>query len=284
MKVRIADLSGQPQTIDVPASISILNLKEIIQERNLFDSSSCRVFSAGTELKETDLVPSDGTTIPLLVFYNDKLFPEKSYPSVDNAFPFPESRFGRVGGARPPNQRNFPFHRSRFHPFPLERLRRFELEGGFEFTRGLAESGPLRDLSDGIRLLSGLVHPDPEPESDSGDVDLPPPDPADDQPNPESDGSDEDGIPAAADMDLALDFQFVRDHPDFDLAFDSDSDESNPRTNIAIAGVQVDLTPEQQAAVVRFRGLGFEDDIIVQVFEACGRDENVTHQCLLSMH
>jgi hypothetical protein len=51
---------------------------------------------------------------------------------------------------------------------------------------------------------------------------------------------------------------------------------------IPYEGMSVGFPPEDLERMARLARLGFEPGIVAQVYEACGRDEALTQQCLMS--
>jgi hypothetical protein len=62
---------------------------------------------------------------------------------------------------------------------------------------------------------------------------------------------------------------------------DDSGDEATPG-EFRVEGTAILLNGEDAERVRRLAGLGFNPAIVAQVYEACGRDEAVTQQCLLS--
>jgi hypothetical protein len=85
---------------------------------------------------------------------------------------------------------------------------------------------------------------------------------------------------------------YARNHEDqFRLEFahlsaglHEDSEDEGPGlagTEIRFGGMTVLVPPEDAERVERLAALGFDHAIVAQVYDACGRDENRTQQCLL---
>lgn len=62
-----------------------------------------------------------------------------------------------------------------------------------------------------------------------------------------------------------------------------DEDAMEQQGNINVDGVRIELGPEDRDAVARLVGLGFDYGTVIQVYEACDRNERTTQGCLLTM-
>jgi hypothetical protein len=180
------------------------------------------------------------------VLFSTKIFGEKSYPSVDGAFPFPASRFGWQ-----------------------------------------------RNAMDELGLATDLVHDvdsDTETSDDDywDDAEIGLHDPVVRIPGGRL------GVSALrlalrrgiGDVQIA---QLVRGAIRVNLdgfAEETDSEEEEPeQIQVAVEGINIQMTPEEEAAVRRLHTMvpGFDVNTVVQVYFACEKNEAATHQCLLWM-
>jgi hypothetical protein len=247
MRVRVADLTNFDEEIEIPESTNIGDLKAIVSARFGFDPNRVLVFSTDhLEHPDSEVILADPSlSPPFYVFYDQKVYGEKSYPSVEGAFPFPPTRFGKL---------------------PVRHLPEF----GMGWQRNY-----LIDPINRLRFRPPSGSSDSEQELDGSEMDI---DDLRAVPHPLS------GLP------LLLYARSIEDGPPEgfpDLYIDDpreDSDEEEPimtGVEIRFGGVTVVLQPDDAERVERLAGLGFDPAIVAQVYEACGRDENLTQQCLL---
>jgi hypothetical protein len=103
MLVRCADPESFMTTVEIPFGSPIETLKATLHVQHGFPALSCRVFTAGREWRDSEVIDHRCDDPRLFVFFNPALFPEKSYPAVESAFPFPLTRYGRPP-TRPPDE------------------------------------------------------------------------------------------------------------------------------------------------------------------------------------
>jgi hypothetical protein len=199
------------------------------------------------------------------VFFSTKVFGEKSYPSVDGAFPFPATRFGdqqpvideldlghgaesETETSDEDDELEIPRrHGGRWHPMRLrDHVERALEDAHIALFDPAVRIGPLpigRLAARVLRRQVDVVHLD----------------------------------------------ELVRDAIEVHheaLAEESDSEEEElERIQVTLEGVPIQMTPEEEAAVRRLHAMvpGFHVNTVVQVYFACDKDETATHQCLLSM-
>jgi hypothetical protein len=81
------------------------------------------VFTAGREWKDTEIIRQKRDDPRLFVFFDRERYYDKSYPAVEGAFHFPQTRFGKPPVQRPVDDP--PFDPADFPALPPERpLRR----------------------------------------------------------------------------------------------------------------------------------------------------------------
>jgi hypothetical protein len=103
MRVRCADLDSFSATLEMPAGSTVADLKRRVELEHAFRTASCTVFAGGRALADADPLDGPQRESRLFVFLDPSAFREKSYPTVDGAFPFPTTRFGRPP-QRPPEE------------------------------------------------------------------------------------------------------------------------------------------------------------------------------------
>jgi hypothetical protein len=259
MHVRVADLSNFDEELALEESVTIGDLKSIVSERFSFDTAPCLVFSEDhREMSDRDPVFPDGCpSCPFYVFYSQAVYHEKAYPAVDGAFRFPATRFARADD-----------------DFAADIVRRpFGLGRMFEFPRSLDGFPPDFVPQRAFRLRS-------PPASSSDDADSPD---IDIDTESDSDAIWRMGARRAAGHPVLLYARRWDDGGPDDFDGGEGSEEEEQRTaETRMAGISVDLTSDDTATVQRLARLGFDPRDVVQVYVACGRDEAVTQQCLLS--
>jgi hypothetical protein len=94
MQIRVLDMETFDHTLDIPDHTTIASLREMIRCNFNYDVSQCAFYHKGSELPSTLLItPEAFPEGSVIVLFNSRLFPEKSYPTVDGAFHFFSSRF-----------------------------------------------------------------------------------------------------------------------------------------------------------------------------------------------
>jgi hypothetical protein len=247
MRVRVADLTQFNEEIEVRQGCTIAELKSIVSDRFSFDTSDCSVFTEDQRcLADSDAIPSD--SCPFLVFYSRKIYRDKAFPAIEDAFQFPSTRFGRFS-VRPSD--NFPDdgRRRAFFDFG-DRIIRTGLPSGSSDSDDDGPYDPDLDQEELHRRIQGIRG----------------------MPLLLSAAARE-GIPGEAYVEQFLD------------SFHDESDEGEQTVQVGalpLEGATIVLNAEDIEPVRRLAGLGFSPGIVAQVYEACGRDEAVTQQCLLS--
>jgi hypothetical protein len=93
MLVRVMDLQSFDETLDLPDSITVDQLRELIRSNFNYDLSDSAFYHKGAELPaDFTLQPHTFSDCNVIVLFNSRIFPQKSYPRVDQAFRFPASR------------------------------------------------------------------------------------------------------------------------------------------------------------------------------------------------
>jgi hypothetical protein len=186
------------------------DLTNVIETQDDRQVASWLVYARGRQWQDADVIEEQTDESHLFVLYNFEIFREKSYLTVDGAFPFPFSRFGKAP-SRPIEGQLYFFAED----FPAQDA---------DFEVGLDRLPAYR------RVIRRRGFFRPEVAEALGELEEPPP---------------------------------------FD-AFEFN-------------GTRIELTREERAAVRRLVADGFEFNMVVQVFMACGKDETVARTCLLSM-
>jgi hypothetical protein len=94
MLVRVVDLQSFDATLDLPDNLTVADLREMIESQFHYDLSHSTLFHGGLELPLTlSLTPSTFSGSNVIAIFNSRIFPQKSYPKVDQAFRFFPSRF-----------------------------------------------------------------------------------------------------------------------------------------------------------------------------------------------
>jgi hypothetical protein len=267
MRLHVADPTrALDQSVDVAPGTTIQDLKQIVASAFHYDTENCLIFSDGHSWTDGEAVSVPDDT--LFVFFNTKVFSEKSYPSVDGAFPFPTSRFGR-----PRNQMDdfgLGLEVALWADSDTEtsdedeeiEIRRHRL-GRWEAARLRDDLG--RAMDDEIAFLDPAVR---VPRLPGGRLAV---------------HALRRGF-AHVQIDEFV-HNAIQAHRD-GLGEESDSEEEEPeRIQVGLEGVPIQMTPDEEAAVMRLHGMvpRFDVDTVVQVYFACDKDEVATHQCLLSM-
>jgi hypothetical protein len=267
MRLRVADpTSTFDSVIDVPPGTTVGAVKQYVNSHLHYDTSNCLVFSAGHspwDDSQALMLPDD----TLLVFFNQEQFREKSYPSVDGSFAFPLSRFGK----------------------PQNRLAD-ELDLSFDPDDSDSEtSGDEMRIRCRPHIIREFVGDDGAEVrfDDLGDemVIIEADDPL--MPTTLRELWRLIGLADDEELEIHTIQRRMLDGEGF-MRLDSDSDseeEADERGMVALDGVPIDITAEQDAAVRRIQALvpGFDFNAVVQVYFACDGDEAATHECLLSM-
>jgi hypothetical protein len=251
MNVRVADLTNFDAHIDLPPFQKIADLKAIVRDQFSIDTTHCLVFLNQREMRDSD--PIEGDCL-FYVFYDQKVYGERSYPTVEGALQLDRPRFASLPNSPP--------------EFPLDAMRpRQPNLHGRSFEEG----------SDYDILGSEDEMPD--------DFDF-----------------DFDGDPDVAMLreiavrgsalfltnsdDIATDDLLDGDLLEGDLTLlDDDGHEEELRPRPEDGGLEeftVALTPEEIEVIRRLSRLGFHPHVVVQVWDACGRDERLTEECLMS--
>jgi hypothetical protein len=94
MLVRLLDFRSFDQTLDLPDDITAAQLREILLSEFQYDISYAALYHEGREiLPGAKLFSSQFTSNNVIVLFNSRIFPGKSYPKVDQAFRFFPSRY-----------------------------------------------------------------------------------------------------------------------------------------------------------------------------------------------
>jgi hypothetical protein len=95
MLLRVASPAAFACEVFVPPGTTVAELKNILWIEHGFHPTRPLIFTS-PDHRWSDSDPiTEADSSSLFVFYDESEYPEKSYPSVDAAFSFPDSRFGR---------------------------------------------------------------------------------------------------------------------------------------------------------------------------------------------
>jgi hypothetical protein len=93
MQVRVMDLQSFDETLDLPDAVTVNELRDMVQSQFNYDLSDSAFYHSGAELLGgLSLKPSTFSDSNVLVLFNSRVFPQKSFPRVDQAFHFFASR------------------------------------------------------------------------------------------------------------------------------------------------------------------------------------------------
>jgi hypothetical protein len=94
MLIRILDLQNFDETLNLPDSFTVDHLIYMIQSNFHYDLSASTFYHNGAELRsDVILKPENFSDSNVVVLFNARIFPQKSFPRVDHAFHFFPSRF-----------------------------------------------------------------------------------------------------------------------------------------------------------------------------------------------
>jgi hypothetical protein len=279
MRLRVADPAATfDRVVDVPVGTTVGDLKQYVNSHLHYGTSNCLVFSAG-HAPWDDSQPLALPDDTLLVFFNQEQFREKSYPSIDDAFAFPLSRFGRPM-TRPADNLDVAFELVRADDSDSEasddEMR--PRHGRQIIHEMIGDDGGdvpgIRIRLHDLREEMAIIHPIEAllpmwitPRELRRQMGV---------------GDDEELEIQAIPRRMPDDERFMRLG---DVDSDSEEEEAAERAPVALDGVPLDLTAEQDAAVRHIHAMvpGFGFNLVVQVYFACDKDEEATHRCLLSM-
>jgi hypothetical protein len=101
MKIRCADPGAFTAEVPLKRGSTIADLKSVLESEFKFDAQPCSVFTCGREWKDTEIIRQKREDPRLFVFVNRDRYYEKSYPTVEGAFRFPNTRFGKAPARGP---------------------------------------------------------------------------------------------------------------------------------------------------------------------------------------
>jgi hypothetical protein len=269
MEVRVADLSDFQATLEIEPSSTIADLRAAVARQFPFDPTNCLVCHEGKELMDSEAIPTTGARF--FVFFDTKAFPVMEYPTTVRGLPFLPTRWARVA---PPDAASGRGPRRSADPHGPLWPSDWDSEGDYELgpppppprrrrRRRRRRAARLADFADSSGAES--VSDSYSPESESADEWESP------QPRrrgrvarwlrPGESGSGDPGL----------------------LEEDGAEEAASPtQSNFGIGAIFASLTDEELQMVRRLARLGFAIATVIQVFDACGRDENATQACLMS--
>jgi hypothetical protein len=251
MQIRVLDFRGFDERLDVPAPCSVGQLRELIAAHFGYSMQTSALCHGGAVLDPRQtLAPADVAADGTFVLFNERLFPVKSFPTVDHAFRFFPTRYqefycgfaradgapvrgiglraadlrARIASGAAPQRRFASFAQARRPDFPAIR------------DPGAPEPSPFGH--DYARFLGRVAR---AARGAAGPLRM--------------------ELPA-----LARGAERARDIPDHMIP------------------PGVDLSQEDRAAVVRLVGsTGVDLNTVIQVFCACDRSEAAAEGCLIAM-
>jgi hypothetical protein len=94
MRVRVVDLQSLDESLTLPDGLTVSELLSLLHQSFQYDISHISLFHCGRELPPSHpLTAGDLSASPTLVLFNTRVFTQKSYPKVDQAFRFFPSRY-----------------------------------------------------------------------------------------------------------------------------------------------------------------------------------------------
>jgi hypothetical protein len=248
MRVRCADLVDFSAVVNIEKGTTIGALKQILESNFKFEANPCTVFTIDREWQDTDVIQQNPDDPRLFVFFNPRSYREKSYPSVDDAFSFPTTRFGK--------------HRQH-RDLPVET---FGPHRAFGF------------IDEHIRLIQAL----PPGDSDSGDEAGEP------EPRRNPFFRPDDIIRHRLFMDFRaheIPAESERlDPPSEEPEQPQPEAPENGNIEVIVNGIRVEIAIEDDRAVQRIsEATGADYQYILQVYRACDGNEEQTRALLDSM-
>jgi hypothetical protein len=248
MRVRCADLVDFSAVVNIEEGTTIGALKQILESNFKFEANPCAVFTLDREWQDADVIQQNADDPRLFVFFNTRSYREKSYPSVDDAFAFPTTRFGK---RRP--------HRD----LPVDT---FAPQRAFGFA------------DENIRLIQHM----PPGDSDSSDDEGEPERRRNPFIRPEQLLRQRLFMEFRAQEIPAL---YARVDPHFEETEQPPPEApENGNIDVVVDGVRVEVSIEDDRAVRRIReAVGADYQYILQVYRACDGNEEQTRALLESM-
>jgi hypothetical protein len=136
MLIRVLDFQDFDQTIDLPDGSTVANLLDLVRVNFDYDGTHCKLYHNGAELRPGHVITNSAfTDNNTIVFFNTRIYHDKSYPKVDSAFPFLASRLQELvfcpslveetdGNSRP--YFTYVRHRDEWGGFPEDALDPFD--------------------------------------------------------------------------------------------------------------------------------------------------------------
>jgi hypothetical protein len=249
MQIRLLDFRGFDELLDIPEQCTVAQLRDLIATRFNYSMQTSAIWHRGEVLDpHRDLPPDDIASDNTFVLFNERLFPVKSYPTVDRAFRFFPTRYQEFYS-------NFARAEDSEHRLANSPFRNLRLSDFHDFAA--SGGGSLRDFN--IFLES-------RPRASA--VDFPAiRDPA---------------LPALPPASFL--FGAARGGSVFGLLAPVAMRERAGEIPDHMIPPGVDLTGDERAAVMRLlRSTRIDLHTIIQVFCACERNEAAAERCLIAM-
>jgi hypothetical protein len=253
LTVRVADVAGFRGSVTLDEGSTIRDLKAAVQKSLSFDSGRCLVYTQGKKLLDTEVITREKTESCLFVFYDLRTYGEKSYRTMDV--------FDRIAFRSLHRRDDLIFQRPPIGTF---------------FSGDMPELMRARDWPDAITSGSDYEDFDGDSSEDFENERMP---------------HLREAIQARRALMFELGDHRLHGHLEMDMSENEVvpgeeedlAEETETHAELVVDGVTIDLTPEEDQTVRRLVVMGFDYSTVVQVYFACGKDEEVTHQCLLSM-
>jgi hypothetical protein len=136
MNIRCIDPTSSSAEVHLKCGSTIAELKTALESQFQFNASTCSIFTHGKSEEWTDreVIHEMEDDCPLFVFVDRTAYYEKSYPVVESAFRFPQTRFGEppvlsLADDGMTDPANFPFVPPADPQPPAEQIFDYEIEG-----------------------------------------------------------------------------------------------------------------------------------------------------------
>jgi hypothetical protein len=253
MQIHLLDFRGFDEHLEVPEPCTVSQLRDLIASQFGYSMHTSALCHTGAILNpRDDLTRADITDDNTFVLFNERLFPVKAYPTVDQAFRFFPTRYQEFYSEIASHRFSSPIDRNA----QLARIREF-IADGEEHLRAIME------LAYG-RSPHGVDFPALR-------------DPA----LPRPFGGDGRPLFGRAGRGPAMPIRLGPRFFERELPAAAREAEDVPDHMIPPG---VELPPEDRAAVARLAGAtGIDLHTVIQVFCACDRNEAVAEGCLIAM-
>jgi len=320
MKINVLDLTSLNLELEIPEKTTVSQLATILQEKHNINAKRCTFASNGKQLEpetvldETILQPKN-----IITMVNDAVYPIKSFPRAENLYPNQGNKFANIFQKQPEHsgkKGRSSVSEERIRHEIISRF--FQLLGSSEH-RNLAidELGNEILNVDGISdILQHYIMPENRQEDNDEDLTSNTDYENEDYDDDEEDDDDsvgeenEDDIPMDA---IRLPFgenivishgdglanrNFDGNHRQFFFSFNPQTGGFNELDLIGqqnlndamnelppeIQGLEQILSQEQRDAVSRIcNQTGVDRPTVLQIYEACDHNEDLTTNCLMSM-